>query len=42
MAGPGEEQSASSITVGLATLTRLLTDPDGTCLVRPEAVTAAS
>jgi len=28
-----EEQTASSATVGLA-LTRLLTDPDGTCPVR--------
>ena len=33
--GHGEEQSASSATVGLA-LTRLLTDPDETCPVRPK------
>ena len=31
--GQSEEQTASSATVGLA-LTRLLTDPDGTCPVR--------
>jgi hypothetical protein len=31
--GQSEEQTASSATVGLV-LTRLLTDPDGTCPVR--------